>query len=536
MFIRIFALATLLAAVGCGASPLRRIAHPEATDVPPRIEAMVDLGALPPASSGELSREASDEVFTPGEYAAVLGPGLARADARVTVAGQALPVAGFVEGGLLVRMPRGLSPRARQTLEVVTPAGRAQQSFHYASHVVVSDVSGNHLRFMRMSPEAEKLFDDTYDLELTRVRAHAFSPDGGLVYAVQAHAEQFALATVHIAAAEHPAVVGTLSLTVKGVPQELVAAPTRGQLWLLTATELVTLDVSNATKPREIGRLALPEGTPESLAVLAEGGFAAVLEREKNLVWLFDMQGPAPQLAQALQLPPEGTARASLGLLADRTDARRLWVLQGRSLSRLSGRTGSAAGKLSGSLDRAKAAIGWGQAPSTPEPEPEAKPEPEVPTRVLGLTLGSALALDKELPLPPAFLPLFLRASSDGRLLVSGITSDAARLQGFGESGADLKGVSSLLLGSTQFGRVVAIDPSGQREPETLIQGMAMYFDIDQLPDGQLVCSTMRIGVSLGGIGIDWRIEAPRLDAVKVRTLAWTFVLPPYVSPPVSVQ
>jgi hypothetical protein len=535
MLIRTFIVAILLVAAGCGAAPLRRVAHPEAADVPPRIEAMVDLGALPPSGSGELSREASDEVFTPGEFAAVLGPGLARADTRVSVAGQALPVAGFLEGGLLVRMPRGLSPRTMQTLEVVTPVGRARQGFKYASHVVVSDVSGNHLRFMRMSPDAEKLFDETFDVELTRVRAHAFSPDGGLVHAVQAHADNYALATVHVAAAEHPALLGTLPLSLAGVPQELVAAPTRGQLWLLTSKELVVFDVTTPTKPREIGRTFLAGGTPESLALLAEGAFAAVLEREHNAVWLFDMRA-APTLSQTLQLPPEGTPRASLGLLADRTDHRRLWVLQGRSLSRLSGRSRSVMGALSGSLDRAKQAIGWGQAPSEPAPQ---EPEPrgaEAPTRVLGLTLGTTLAVDRELPLPPSFLPLFLRASSDGRLLVSGITSDAARLEGFGESGADLKGVTSLLLGSTQFGRVVAIDPSGQREPETLIQGMAMYFDIDQLPDGQLICSTMRIGASLRGVGVDWRIEAPRLDAVKVRTLAWTFVLPPYVSPPVSLQ
>jgi hypothetical protein len=536
MHIRIFVVALLFVTAACGAASLRRVAHPDGGDVPPHIDAMVDLGALPPAASGDLSREASDERFTPGEYAAVLGPGLARSDARVSVGGQAVPVAGFLQGGLLVRMPRGLSPRKQQTLEIVTPSGRTQQPFTYASHVVVSDVSGNHLRFLRMSPDAEKLFDDTYDLELTRVRAHAFSADGGLVYAVQAHADHFALATVHIAAPEHPALLGTLPLTVAGVPQELVSAPARGQLWLLTGKELVVFDVANATKPREIGRLSLPEGNPESLAMLADGTFAAVLERDHNTVWLFDMQAP-PKLAQTLPLPPETTARASISLLADRSDSHRLWVLQGRSLSRLSGRTGGAIGKVSGTLDRAKAAIGWGQAPQQPEPTPPPEtPSPEMPTRVLGLTLGSTLAVDKELPLPPAFLPLFLRASSDGRLLVSGITSDAARLEGFGESGADMRGVSSLLLGTTQFGRVVAIDPTGKREPETLVQGMGMFFDVDQLPDGQLVCSVMRVGVHLSGLGIDWNIEAPHLDAVKVRTLEWTVILPPYVSPPVSLQ
>jgi hypothetical protein len=48
----------------------------------------------------------------------------------------------------------------------------------------------------------------------------------------------------------------------------------------------------------------------------------------------------------------------------------------------------------------------------------------------------------------------------------------------------------------------------------------------------------MRLGVKAipPGLNIDWNIEAPHVQTVAMRSLSWTFVLPPYVSPPVSVQ
>src|SRR5688572_5903491 len=98
---------------GCSRVSLMRVAGPTADDAPPRIETVVDLGALPLATVGKLSREHHDGVFTPGEWMAVLGPGLAREGVRVHVGGRAVDVAGFVEGGLLLRVPRGLSPRAQ---------------------------------------------------------------------------------------------------------------------------------------------------------------------------------------------------------------------------------------------------------------------------------------------------------------------------------------------------------------------------------------------------------------------------------------
>jgi hypothetical protein len=533
MRISTLVLGLALATVGCRTS-LQRVSHPVQADVPPRIDSLTDLGALPPAARGKLSVEHRDGVFTPGEWVAVTGTGLSRSDARVSIGGAAVPVEGHVEGGLLVRVPRGLSPRVRPTLTVETALGRAQRSLAYASHVVVSDVSGNHLRFFRMSPDAERLFDEAHALELTRVRSHVFSPDGGIVHAVQAHAEHYALATVHVAAAEQPALLSTLPLELAGVPLSLVDVPARAQVWLLTQSELVVFDVRDALKPREESRVRTPAGLPASIAVLGNGSHAAVLEREANLVWCFDMRGKLPVLVQTLALPPEGTPRASIALWSDAREPQRLWVLQGRSLERLTKRVDGVKGLLSGSLDRAREAVGLGEPGPTADPAPAPPPPP--PARILALAMNDQLAVERELPLPDAFLPLFLRSSNDGRLLVSGITSDAARLESFGESVLDLKNATSWLSGSSQFGRVVAVDPSGARPPETLVQGMAMFFDVAQLPDGQLVYSAMRLGVHITGPGVDWRIEAPNVDAVKVRTLSWTFILPPYVSPPLSLQ
>jgi hypothetical protein len=508
--------------------------------VAPRLEELVDLGALP--LTGPLSRDASDGVFTPGEWMALLGPGIARKDASVSIAGAPVPVAAYLEKGLIVRVPRGLSPRTPLSVTVSTQRGQSARGFRYVSHVVVSDVSGNALRFLPMAADADKLFLEPYDLELTRVRKHVFSADGGLVYAVQAHGEAeagtYTLATVHAGAPGHPALLDRVPVRLSAVPQDLVMAGARRQLWLLSQRELVVFDLVQAAHPRELARVSFAEGTAWSLASLAGDTRAVVLERDHNLLWLFDMSGPRPMLVHSEELAPVGMPRASLRVLADPRDPTRFWLLQGKSLGRFAKRVHTLLTPLRGVIQQAKSAVGL----SVPPPETRASTDndraPAPPARILAFVLGDTLRLERELALPDASVPLFMSLGRDGRLLVSVISADTTELETLGDNPANLPHLTSWLGRTLQFGRVLAIDPTGVRGPESLAQGMAMFFEVDQLPDGQLVASVMRLGVKAipPGLNIDWNIEAPHLQAVAMRSLSWTFVLPPYVSPPVSVQ
>ena len=242
---------------------------------------------------------------------------------------------------------------------------------------------------------------------------------------------------------------------------------------------------------------------------------------------------------QSLSLEPLGMARASISLLSSERDPTALWVLQGRSLGRVAGRVHHALGSVHNALQQAKSALGLHAPPAPREPSDERDPgAPAPPARVLALRLDGALRVEHELPLPEASVPLFLSMASDGRLLVSLVSSDAAHVEALAGLVPDLSSLAAYTRGTLQLGRVVALDPRGTRAAEPLLQGMAMFFDVEQLPDGQLVCSVMRLGASgfPPGLGVRWSIEAPHLDAVAVRTLSWTFLLPPYVSPPLSLQ
>ena len=454
---------TLLA---CARPGQLRLARPQPTEVAPEIHSLVDLGSLPLPDGRKLSREHSDGVFTPGEWTAVLGRGLAAPDASVSVDGRLLPVRGYLAGGaLLVRVPRGLSPRETHTLEVATPRGRAQRTWSIASFVAVSDAADNRLRFLRMSPEADRLFDEDtqHGVELPRVRHHAFSADGGLLYALHAGQErdQYGISVVHMGASERPARVRTVDMELAGKPVALELSREPARLFVLSQREVIAFDLRDSLRPDELGRAPLNErADPVGMALLANGTRCAVLDSRGGALWLLDVERGAPTVLQWLTVRDADGARASIQVLADQADSDGLWVLSGPNLHRLGGRVRGGVDATKRAVQSAAQFVGVGAGPAAEE---TVEPEGPVPTPLLTrYRLGSGgLEADRELSLPGGFVPLFARSFADGSLFVSGVGSHE---QDYGSLPLNLAGARKafgLAVRNLFFGRILSVSPTG---------------------------------------------------------------------------
>src|SRR6478736_7712333 len=172
-------LALLLGA--CGGTPMMRVQSPRPTNEPPKLERVVDMGGLDLPASGELSEEESDEVVTPGEWIALLGSGLGSPGGVVRIGTREVPIQGFTDqGGLLVRVPRGLGPVA--DVSVKTSLGETRLRLAVESYVAVADVGANTLRFF--PAQGARLGDEFDTIELKGLRGAVLSNDGALLYAI----------------------------------------------------------------------------------------------------------------------------------------------------------------------------------------------------------------------------------------------------------------------------------------------------------------------------------------------------------------
>jgi hypothetical protein len=563
---------TLLA--GCSATPVVRIAHPEEVAGPPAIEQLVDLGGMPLAALGELSQEHRDDRLTPGEWVAVLGRSLANKP-MVAIDGRPVPVAGYVQGGsLLIRVPRGISPRGKHRLQVRTPYGEATTTLRAASHLVAADLNGKSLRTLLMTHDTDRLLDhDPQDIDLKESYFHTLNASGNLLYVLQWFGTQHAapdgrtytgstIATLHMAARDKPQHVGSFPVATFGSPKALGMLDD-STLLVLSERDLVVMDVSRMGGEAEVARIDLPviarpEGVPvqyQDMVVLQQPPSVAVLEVFSNSVSLINLQDRrAPRLEASLTLSRQLDVPWSIDIAPDPADGRSLWVLQGPNF-RIAG------DKLRQVIERVQAkaddvfAVLTGQpaAQAAPPAEPPASPAPGVApvpvqpapgaqppsvrlSRLVRLRAeGQALRLVEERALPPSFFPFFAHARAGGEVLVSGINANVFRFGALPLSIDGLKQAISVVTDSVQVGTIVAVKKDAPFRP--VVQGIAIYFGMETLPDGTLAYSMLRPGVQAipPGMVASWGIEAED-KFVELRTLEWTSLIPPYAVGAFAVQ
>lgn len=520
-------LACLLFAVGCSSVGLVRVEQAEPRSGAPSIARLVDLGVAPLPTAGPLDAKESDKVFTPGEWLAVVGENL-DATSTVAVDGRPIPVEGYLKGGsLLLRVPRGFSPRTVHQLVVTTKAGSAAMPLSISSYVIVASPNGNSLALLPLSPETKGTLDlSPKELEVEWARGHALSPDGGWLYIIESPQSETNPATQ---AATYPARLRAFQLGAPSGPRPawetrvvLACAPTAlamlgpERIAVLGERELVVMDVTPG-RVRELGRASLTGPRSEVLftdiVAINQGRAAILLETLGNHLLLVDLAG-APRLVADLTLAEGQDTPIAVDLAKDDADDSAAWVLLGPNIRIGTEKARRAIATLAGTDDGKKSGK-----------KGPVKPVPRLVLKVRGQASGLETLETRKLP--DGFNPLHLSCQPTGELYVSGVNSEVFGFSGLDASRDGASKALSILGDSLQMGRIIKMARDGS--VTTLVQGTALYFNMDMVPDVGLAYFTWRLGVGgfPPGPRIKWGVE---LDGgfSDFGAMDWKAIIPPY--------
>jgi hypothetical protein len=323
----------------------------------------------------------------------------------------------------------------------------------------------------------------------------------------------------------------------------------KDRLVILQKRQLMLLDTSNPIAPQQMATLELASKDQERELIDAEflgdgSRWLAVLEAYENKVHLVDVADPAhPVLAGGVILSKAVGEPFSIDMaLAD--DGQSVWVLQGPNM-RLAGKR-----LLDGvkgvwrdvrKLEFRKALGTAGDAVVGATMPPQ-----RGLCRVAQARLsGGELSLVQSIPLPDGLFPYFVQPDGHGSLYVSGINRAIDDLSQLELSMDGLMALIDMVKNVVQLGRVLKVDTRNGRVQQVL-QGCCIYYDLDILPGGQLMTSTIRLGAGYlpPRVTLDWGLEAvgefAKLREVANSTTALTDaikkLLPPYDYERIGVQ
>jgi hypothetical protein len=387
-----------------------------------------------------------------------------------------------------------------------------------------------------------------HEIGFPKVRFGAIAPEGGILFAVQEPAYDYAfipemieqgvtilqsmrdaaanceVRAVHLGARGAPAVIATLSLSLNSQPKAIAAGP-RGLVAVLEQRHVVLLDASNPSAPRLVSRVQVaPDGGNRELAdaeFLLDGRTLAVLEAYENRLHLVDVSNAAaPRVAGGATLSDAFDEPFSIDL-APSVDGRSVFVLQGPNL-RLAGK------KLRDGVGQVWTAAKLGFKGSAAQAQASL-------SRVVEVSAEGVIV--RSMPLPADVFPFFVAGDYSGNVYVSGLQRENP-FQNLTPTPEAVVRLAEGLRNTTQFSRVFKLDPrTGQLS--NVLQSMAIYFEVSVLPNDKVLASLMRLGVGFlpPRITLDWGLEIVDAEFVKLREVANTGfklkdavmrLLPPY--------
>lgn len=517
---RVLIAAGVLFATGCGRLERLSADAVPAPSEPPRIAKLRDLGLtdLPPGKRVPL--KGGDDCLVPGELVAVEGRGLG-AGTALTIDGRPLTiVAHLVGGGVVARLPRGLTPGPARTLRATTTLGKTETTCAVHGWVIVADSDGDQLRFVRLTGESDKApFADgsAPGLGLTSVRAIAVAPDGARCYAIQGRAVKdallgrstntIALVTVDMVAPEEPRQISSRDLDLPSPPERLAALP-GGRLAVLCRRHLVLVDP--ATEVGVIATTELPGGDGAcyaALALLRGGARLMALDVIGNRVVAIDLD-PEPRIAAEVALLPDTKLPWSVTVVADPAgeDA---WAVLGPNHRTI--------------VER----MGFGEPGGV---------TPTIPRVVRLSAAEGSLTVSPLAELSADFLPIHA-SFADGIIWVSGVASMSERLRGLERNLEGLRKAVTLVASTARLGQLMRVDAESG-SVVTALRGMVVYTTTAGLADGRPVCAILRLRphVFPPSIGVDYGIECAGEGFVRLRELSWWTVVPPYGLGELAVQ
>ena len=514
--------------LGCSA-PIVRVREPALPEGPPSIEALVDLGAYAPRVGDELDQSREDGHFSVGEWVLVRGKHLSSVETQVQIDDTPISVSGHLsDGSILVRIPSGISVRRSHRLRVRTRHGSSEHAIVLSAWIVVGDIGGDQLRFLRASSYPEELWEDEAPaIDVDDLGPVALSADRAFAYAVARKpldsGARYAWLRVHLGAEAGPAVDQRGHFELESVATDL-ALGLDGSVFVLTARGLHVF-----TGEQRPGRVLvgptppLPESqwSLGSLVLFNGERNAAALEVFSNQILVFAIHDRSkPELLGTYRFD-EATHPVGVGLVASPSRHDELWLLRGPNQ-----RT------LGVSLKRALDVRGW-LAPNNPAPTPDWG---ELVASVKRFAWsGQSLQPLGDSRLPPGFVPISLARSPRGLPWVTGVSSSWFHVAD--ASAPTLSDYAHAFFKSADVGYLVELGEDGSLSTTT--SGMMIAFNPTYLSGEALpLYSAVRIGPRFfpPSVGLNWVVEAAEIQSERVRALDFTSWMPPYQGPRVLVQ
>jgi len=516
--------------LSCGSAGLIRTDIPLDRSGKPKITGITDLGGLPIPSTGPVSAGESDGIITPGEWIALNGDNISK-DTIADIDGAKLPVQGyFNNGSILLRIPRGLSPRGEHRVTVKNPGGESSFSFTIRSYIVSADFDGENVRAIPTIPAGKKYLSEKLSkFNIGGAMACALTAEGSLL-AIAGGVDKENIGSginskiiiVNMAARNHPEEIARFNTPVTSWPTAL-AFIDEHTLAVVSRSSFVIVDIFNPQNPAILGSVDLSKEAKSTertipqylneIAILGNGK-CALMDAVSNRIIFAAVEKGNIRVDSVFDVPESGDLPYSIDIAADPDDPDRCILLQGPNL-RVGGEKIS---RFIKSFSESSADGGK-------------KEEVRVPCRILKITSVSGHpSIVTKRTLSDKFFPMYLCAGKNDQQYVSGINSDVLDFAGVDLSIKGAGRVVDVMKNTVQLGRVIKI--SGNTQQETVVQGMALYFNIDTLGD-EAVYSIIRAGYRVlpPSVTAEWGIEVRKGGYVMLKRLELKSLIPPYSVP-----
>ncbi len=518
----------------CSSIQLIRTEKPAHITGPPIIKTVIDLGGLPLAALGIIDQKMNDNLYTPGEWAAIVGNNLASPETKVMIDKKMIDVSGYFEdGSILVRIPRGISPLAETEIIVKTELGESAFPVKITSYVVIGDTKAKMFRFYRTNTDnGEYLENEVSSISSGISSRYTISPNGSMLYITQSESltsNTHMLTAVHLGNSDCPVVSSSIELGINSLPSAVDVNPSGDILLVLGNDEILLFDISNPVVPEVIGKLSLPSNNDNAVSsyinaeFFDDGKSALVLEAFSNTIQIINLSIPSkPKITQSLELAPGIKFPVIPDIKQDPGDPSLLWVLQGPNMNL----------SYQGFAELLINLVASNKSDNKDD-------ESLVGQKQL-LKLrhrNNRLTIEKKIPLPRGFFPLSMHADKKMNVLVSGVNYD---LLGYTEIEPDFEGMKkilTLLENTIALGRIIRIKDNDEIITEA--KGLSVFFDVESIPgDVNLIYSVMKLGPRYipPSLGVDPGIEIREKQHIIIRKLDWKTILPPYDMADITVQ
>ncbi|THB65526.1 MAG: hypothetical protein D6B27_08415 [Gammaproteobacteria bacterium] len=500
-------------------------------DGSPGIDHIADIGSLP--IDKEINKkERSDGKYTPGEYIFITGRNLK--NSKIFIDNKTVQIEQVLNKGIVIRVPRGLSPSLKHKLKVSNEKGVASEYFYSTHYLISTDTDGNNVGFMRTRHDVKGLVEkERIEIEHDRVLFNVISNNGGFAYSLgtaskvdysgrQGLKYGIGVKTIHLAAPNEPKEVTQQIFPLYSAPTS-VSLSSNNQLIILGKRDISIIDAKNPLKLKFINNFKLPDHGKETTFVdvvfLDDGKTVVVLDAQYNVISLIDISNPlSPEVMSEENLFPGIELPMVVDLESDPHNDKKFWVLCGPNFRVASQK----AKELYDRIFHNK----------------EKKQKVDIAEQLISISIeNGVMSIGSVHKLPEKFAPFFAVFGEDDNIYVSGIKMDILNMDEVGNINKWIKSLGKMLWNSVAIGRVLKINPNTGKYKSTS-KGFGIYYHLVYCKDIGPAFTLLKLKGTLFPpfVKMSWGVGVKSQGTYAVRSLDKHALFPPYSLGHISFQ